>query len=109
MQRRKILTEAEQLEIINELASQETGRRFLQWLCHDVCNYQITSIAYENGELSLNATTFNEARKDIWRIIRPYILAGELAKIETLDVLLDQEALMEHEDVAEEAEETEES
>lgn len=93
MQRKPILSEQERLETLNWLASDERGLQFLRWLCHDVCNFNVTSIAYEGGVLSQFATIFNDARKDIWRILRPYLLPQWLAEIEPYDVFLDQEAL----------------
>jgi hypothetical protein len=95
MPRKQILNESERLEILNWLASQENGIRFLQWLCHDVCNYQVTSVGYDNGALSPYMTLFNEARKDIWRLIRPYLLAHFVGMIESIDVRMNQEALQE--------------
>ncbi len=93
MPHNEILSEVEKLEVINQLISTENGLRFFLWLCHNVCNYNVSSVGYENGSVSNAATLFNEARKDIWRTIRPYIIHELLARIETHDVYLTQEEL----------------
>lgn len=89
------LSDKEKLQVINWLATQELGLKFLRWLAHEVCNYNVTSIGYENGAASANATMFNEARKDIWRTVRSYLFHSNLIKIESHDMLLQQEKLEE--------------
>lgn len=89
------LSDKEKIEMLNWLASQEMGKKILRWIVHDVCQYNITSIGYENGMVSAYASLFNEARKDIWRTLRAYIFASHLVNIESYDMVLQQEKLEE--------------
>lgn len=89
------LSEKEKVQMLNWLVSQEMGLKFLRWLVHDICQYNVTSIGYENGMVSAYASLFNEARKDIWREIRSFIFHSNLVKIESHDMLLLQQKLEE--------------
>lgn len=87
------VSESELLEIVNLMAADAAGVKFLRWLCHDNCAYQEGSATFEDGKVSPNATLYNEGRKDVWRLIRNYLLPDHLGKIESFDVALRQERL----------------
>lgn len=100
-----MMSEEERLSFLSKLVDDESGCKFLRWLCLEVCAYHFPAATLENNATSPNATLCNDARKDVWRAIRPYLHHSKLAMVETFDVQLIHERILERLETLREEEE----
>lgn len=91
-----VMSEEDRLSFLSKLAEDPMGCKFLRWLCLEICAYHYPAVTLENGATSANAALCNDARKDVWRAIRPYLHHSKLAMVETFDVELTHERILEN-------------
>ena len=72
---------------LNRLVKTQDGKVFINWLM-DICGFATSSIVVDvhTGEICLNSSIYNEARKTIYYKVRSLIKAEDLKEIEHMRI-----------------------
>lgn len=72
---------------INRLVKTKDGQVFLKYLS-GLCGFSVSSIVIDpnTGEININSTLYNEARKTVYYNIRQFIQKEDLKVIEFLEI-----------------------
>lgn len=72
---------------INRLVKTKDGQVFFKYLS-DLCGFSVSSVVLDtkSGEVNMNSTLYNEARKTVYYKIRQLIKKEDLKVIEFLEI-----------------------